>query len=112
MLSSFSQARRPEKLTVVNIEFVGVLQTLAGKRTITLNFSPSDSSLKVTDVVRRLTEQLPQAFSQSLIDPDLQNPKPNALILVNNQEISALNDMDTEIQENDQVVLIPVSHGG
>jgi molybdopterin converting factor small subunit len=99
-------------LTVVNVEFIGVLQAFAGKRTITLNFSPSSSSLKVTDVVRKLTEQLPQAFSRSLIDPDLQNPKPNALILVNNQEISALNDMNTEIKENDKVVFIPVSHGG
>ncbi|UCD96049.1 MAG: MoaD/ThiS family protein [Candidatus Bathyarchaeota archaeon] len=99
-------------MTVVNIEFVGVLQTLAGKRIIALDICSSGSSLKVKDVVRRLTEQLPHTFSQSLIDPELQNPKPNALILVNNQEISALNDMNTEIQENDHVVFIPVSHGG
>ena len=79
---------------------------------MTLSLSTSGSNLKVEDVVRKLTDQLPQRFSQTLIDPELHSPMPNALIFVNNQEISVLDGLDTKIEENDQMVFIPVSHGG
>jgi len=46
------------------------------------------------------------------MDPELLSPRPNALIFVNKQEISALDGLNTKIEENDKLVFIPVSHGG
>jgi molybdopterin converting factor small subunit len=34
------------------------------------------------------------------------------LILINGREISALNGLDTILQEGDEVVFVPVVHGG
>jgi len=42
----------------------------------------------------------------------LQITRSNTLILVNGVEISALDGEQTEVEEDDVVTLIPVSHGG
>ncbi len=47
-----------------------------------------------------------------LIDPELEDPRPNMLILVNGKEISVLNGLRTDIKNGDEIVLIPVVHGG
>jgi molybdopterin converting factor small subunit len=47
-----------------------------------------------------------------LIDPELENPRPNTLILVNGKEISVLNGLDTMLEDGDEVVFVPVVHGG
>jgi molybdopterin converting factor small subunit len=47
-----------------------------------------------------------------LIDPELNDPRPNALILVNGKEISVLKGLETTVKEGDQIILIPISHGG
>ena len=96
----------------INVEFVGVLREFAGRRTMTLNLPTSGSDLKVEDVVRKLADKLPPQLRQTLIDPELHSPKPNALIFVNHQEISVLDGLNTKIEEEDQMVFIPVSHGG
>lgn len=38
--------------------------------------------------------------------------KRSLLIFINQQEISVLNGMDTEVREEDTIVFIPVIHGG
>ncbi|MFX0092174.1 MAG: MoaD/ThiS family protein, partial [Candidatus Hodarchaeota archaeon] len=38
--------------------------------------------------------------------------RPNALILVNGKEISVLNGLETQVEDGDKIVLVPVSHGG
>jgi molybdopterin converting factor small subunit len=52
------------------------------------------------------------AFKQSLIDQQLEDPRPNALILVNGREISVLNGFETNLKDGDKIVLVPVVHGG
>lgn len=39
-------------------------------------------------------------------------PRESILILVNGVEANALEDLDTIINENDQIVLVPMFHGG
>jgi molybdopterin converting factor small subunit len=38
--------------------------------------------------------------------------KTNALILVNDREISVLNGLDTKLDDGDEIVFVPVIHGG
>ncbi|GAG28848.1 unnamed protein product, partial [marine sediment metagenome] len=45
-------------------------------------------------------------------DSKLDDPRPNALILVGGKEINALQGLETEVKNADEVVLIPMVHGG
>ncbi len=66
--------------------------------------------------MRKAVQKLIEAFSselkRALVDPELEDPRPNALILVNGKEISVLQGLDTEVKDGDEIVLVPVSHGG
>jgi len=51
-------------------------------------------------------------LKRTLVDPDLKDPRPNTLILVNGKEISVLNGLETILRDGDEVVFIPVLHAG
>ncbi len=93
----------------VEVEFVGVLQKLAGKRTASLEF---EDPVAVEDVIRELSNLFPSEFKQFLIDPELDDPRPNVLVLLNKKEVGVLDGLTTRVNDGSQVVLIPVSHGG
>ena len=95
--------------TTAKVELVGILRELAGKKSVSLRF---DRLATVDDVITELTNRFQPKFKQAMIDPELNDPRPNALILLNKTEISALNGLDTKIRDGDKLVLIPVSHGG
>jgi molybdopterin converting factor small subunit len=48
----------------------------------------------------------------ALVDPDLEDPGPNTLILVSGKEISVLNGLETMLKDGDEVIFIPVLHTG
>ncbi len=98
------------ELTIkIEVKLLGVLQKLAGKDKFSLEF---DSSTIIEDVIFRLADSMPLEFKKALIDPELNDPRPNVLVLLNNTEISVLNGLKTRAGDGDRVVLIPVSHGG
>jgi molybdopterin converting factor small subunit len=66
----------------------------------------------VRDLMTKLTDALPSDFKRALVDPELNDPRPNVIILLNKKEISVLDGLDTEVSDGDRLVLIPVSHGG
>jgi len=51
-------------------------------------------------------------LKRTLVDPDLEDPRPNTLILVNGKEISVLKGLETMLKDGDEVVFIPVLHAG
>ena len=51
-------------------------------------------------------------LERTLVDPDLEDPRPNTLILVNGKEISVLNGLETMIKDGDEIIFIPVLHTG
>ncbi|MEM3442733.1 MAG: MoaD/ThiS family protein [Candidatus Bathyarchaeia archaeon] len=92
----------------VTIRFVGALRGISGKSKITLNF---EDALPLREVVKKLVEEIP-TIKRILIDPELEDPRPNTLILVNGREISVLNGLETMIKNGDELVFVPVTHGG
>ena len=62
-------------------------------------------------MVEAATLQVP-ALRRNLIDENLEEPKPNALVLVNGREISVLNGLATKVRDGDEIVFVPVVHGG
>jgi molybdopterin converting factor small subunit len=57
--------------------------------------------IKLGEVIRRIEEERGLELSRESI-----------LILVNGIEANALDDLETMIYENDQIVLLPMFHGG
>lgn len=93
----------------IRIEFLGVLAGLAERSTVSLELQ---SPIVVGDVISELVNRLSHEFKQALIDPELNDPRPNVLIMLNKKEISALNGLETGVKDGDKLVLLPVSHGG
>jgi len=50
-------------------------------------------------------------LGKSLLDPIIKDARVNALILVNGKEISVLKGLDTLVEKESEVVLIPVTRG-
>ena len=92
----------------VKVRLVGIYYGLYGKNLVSLKL---DQPI-VRKAIQKLTDSLSPEAKRLLIDPELNNPKPNALILVNGKEINALEGLETKLQEGDELTLIPVSHGG
>ena len=61
--------------------------------------------------MNELGKEVPE-LKRSLIDPHLEDPRPNALIIVNGREIGVLAGLETKLKDGDEVVFIPVIHGG
>jgi len=93
----------------VKVELLGVLRGLSGKGLFPVE---SEEPTTVRKVIKKLTEAFSPEFKRILIDPELEDPRPNALILVNRKEISVLQGLETEVNDGDEIVLVPVSHGG
>lgn len=94
----------------VQVRFYGVLKTAAKTEGLELDF---DSTVSIRQLVNRLVNVIARPeFEAHLIDADLKDPRPNALILVSGTEIGALNGVDTALRDGDEVVFLPVAHGG
>lgn len=71
-----------------------------------------DEEPRVGGVVQRLVSELGQDFRESFLDPVLNSPLPRALILINGLEVGVLQGMETLLRDGDEVVILPISHGG
>ncbi len=91
------------------IELLGILRELTDTEKLTLKLQELAT---VGDAILELTNRFPPEFKRAIIDPELNDPRPNVLILLNKAEISALSGLKTKIQNGDKMVIIPVSHGG
>jgi molybdopterin synthase sulfur carrier subunit len=84
------------------------LRHVSGAGELALNCK---DNVSIRELMREITEEVP-ALTRSLIDQQLEEPTLNVLVLVNGREISVLNGLETNLQDGDEVVLVPVVHGG
>jgi len=92
----------------ITVRFVGSFRGVARKDAIMLRFR---GSISLRILVSKVVEQLPRLKS-TLIDPTSGEPRRNMLVLVNGQEIGVLNGLETTLIDRDEVVFVPVMHGG
>ena len=92
----------------ITVKFIGALRHVSGVDELTLD---SKKDISIRELMNEITQEMP-ALKRSLIDQQLEDPRPNALILVNGREISVLNGLETNLKNGDEIVLIPVVHGG
>ena len=96
---------------VINVEvkFLGVFRQFSGRDQFLVKL---EKPATLGKAIEKLTEAFSSEFRRMLVDPELEDPRPNALILVNGKEISVLEGLKTEVEDGDEIVLVPVSHGG
>lgn len=92
----------------VTVRFIGAFRTISGKSKLTIEYRDIPNIKKA---VQKIVEELPK-LKGALIDADLQDLGPNTLILLNGREISILNGLKTTLKNGDEIVFVPVSHGG
>lgn len=92
----------------VNLRFVGSFRNITNKSRIMIKLS---DGVQLKEAIKRIVEDFPR-MERVLIDPELGDPRPNTLIIVNGKEISVLNGLETVLNDGDEVVFVPVSHGG
>ncbi len=94
----------------VHVKLYGVLKTAAKTERLELDF---ESPISIRQLVNKLVSVIARPeFETYLIDADTNDPRPNALILVSGTEIGALNGIDSTLRDGDEVVFLPVAHGG
>jgi molybdopterin converting factor small subunit len=93
---------------VVTFKFVGAFRSLVKKEKYTMKI---EKALTLREAVLEIVEKEAR-LKRALIDPELEDPRPNALILVNEKEISVLKGLETLLVDGDEVVLVPIIHGG
>jgi molybdopterin converting factor small subunit len=93
----------------VQVNFLGIYQRIAGKKTVNLKLKKHST---IRNAVIELAEKVSEEFKQVLIDSQLDEPRPKALILIDGKEISVLQGLETKINQSEQITLIPMVHGG
>jgi len=93
---------------IVKIKLLGVFRKAYGNSEVTLKIKKNERLREIIWKLAASSEELKHV----LIDPELESPLPNAVILLNGKDISALNGLETPITHGDEIVLIPIIHGG
>jgi len=92
----------------VEIKLLGFFGKAYGSNKVTLEISGASN---LREIIKRLVDSS-EDLKRVLIDPVLESPLPNSVILVNNKDISALRGLETPVMNGDKIVIIPVIHGG
>jgi len=94
----------------IRVRLYGILKSAANTEALDLEFGKGAT---IRELIAKIVGTVARPeFENYLIDSDLKDPRPNALILVSGTEIGALDGLDTMLQDGDEVVFLPVAHGG
>jgi molybdopterin synthase sulfur carrier subunit len=92
----------------ITVKFLGALRHVSGASELALNIK---GALSIKDLMNEIVREVP-ALKPSLIHQQLEDLRSNTLILVNGREISVLNGLETNLKNGDEIVFVPVVHGG
>ena len=95
---------------VVQVKLIGVLASAAGEREIRLEVPGPQT---VADFVSRLLETVgKRQFREFLVDAGTEDPRPNVIILLDEQDCNLFGGLKALVQPKTTVTIIPVAHGG
>ncbi|MEM3745370.1 MAG: MoaD family protein [Candidatus Bathyarchaeia archaeon] len=92
----------------VEVRMLGMLKKISGRDRVSLDLN---EGLRLREVIERILEEI-NSLKDVLLDPELRDPRPNIIVLVNGKDISVLDGLDTQIKDGDEIVFIPIIHGG
>ena len=92
------------------IKLIGVLATAAGRRQVPID---SETELSLTDAISKLLIEVDNCqFKDLLIDSATNNPLPNVIMLLDEQDCNLFQGLRTKLDPETVVTIIPVAHGG
>ena len=95
---------------VVPVKLIGVLGSAAGNREI---MQPVSTILTVQELISALLKTVGNKFFRELlVDAGTEDPRPNVIILLNDQDCNIFDGLKTLIAPGTKVTIIPVAHGG
>ena len=65
----------------------------------------------VKDIITNLSEKFGNDFKNKILDKN-GNPKPVINIYINDENIKFLNELSTELNDNDEILFLPAVSGG
>jgi sulfur-carrier protein len=92
----------------LTVKFIGALRHLSGKTQFTTNFQ---EEISIRGLLKKISQEIPE-LKRTFCDQELNDSRSNSLILVNGREISVLNGFETKLSDGDEIVFVPVVHGG
>jgi sulfur-carrier protein len=90
------------------IKFIGALRHLSGKTQFDITFK---KEISIKELIEKISQEMPE-LKHTFSDQELNDPRSNSLILVNGKEISVLKGYGTKLNDGDEIVFVPVVHGG
>jgi hypothetical protein len=73
----------------------------------------SETELSLSDVISKLLRQVDnRQFKDLLIDSATNNPLPNVIMLLDEQDCNLFQGLRTKLDPETVVTIIPVAHGG
>lgn len=94
----------------VPVKLIGVLGSAAGNREIVL---PAPNVLTVQELISALLKTVgTKVFRDLLVDAGTEDPRPNVIILLDDQDYNIFDGLKTQIEPGTRVTIIPVAHGG
>jgi molybdopterin synthase sulfur carrier subunit len=93
---------------VLTVRFIGSLRASSKKTELKLKV---EKTISLKKVIAQIVEEQPK-LKRALIDPELGDPRTNTIMLVNGRDISVLKGMETMLKDGDELVFVPVVHGG
>ena len=95
---------------VVPVKLIGVLGSAAGNREVVLH---APNVLTVQELISALLKTVGNKFFRELlVDAGTEDPRPNVIILLNDQDCNIFDGLKTQIEPGTRVTIIPVAHGG
>ena len=92
----------------LTIKFIGALRHLSGKTQFTVHFQ---DGISIKQLIEKISQDMPE-LKHTFSDQELNDSRSNSLILVNGREISVLEGYETKLCDGDEIVFVPVVHGG
>jgi molybdopterin synthase sulfur carrier subunit len=92
----------------LTIKFIGALRHLSGRTEFTVSFQ---EGISIKELVGKITLEFPE-LKHTFGDQELNDSRSNSLVLINGREISVLNGYETKLKDDDEIVFVPVVHGG
>lgn len=93
----------------VRLRFVSTLKQLVDRDQKILEI---EGEATIGDLLRLIQATFSKDISRFLFENDSKTIRNDILILVNDTDIGALDGIETALSENDEVILMPISHGG
>ena len=88
--------------------FVGSLRSLSGEEIVTLELQ---KRLSLKEAMKRIVKEKPKLNGAFVLNQP-EKLRTAMLILVNGKEISVLKGLETTIKNGDELVFVPILHGG